>query len=184
VDIPNESFIPHGFINGSRAALNNTISDVENYFAKRLEVIREWHTFDATMPKSDFATPFAINHGMHVPLHDILFGVQVGFDSSVDVQPIVSKTRKQQYNEKVIPKQKSTASVKHTGNKGKFVPDSRISLEVANIVLSEEEKLHIMCTRMQSISVKDLNAAQLKQMCQDANISLKSLSNKPKMLEA
>jgi len=185
-DIPNGSFISHGFINGSRTALNNTIHEVEKYFSKRLEVIREWHAFDATMPNSDLATPFAIKHGLHIPLQDILFGVQVGFDSSIDVQPIVSKSRKQQYNEKDLPRQKSTASVNHKGNKGKVIPKSRISLDVANnIVLTEEEKLSIMCTRVQSLTVKDLTAAQLKLMCQDANLlQKKGLSNKLKMLEA
>jgi len=183
-DIPNGSFIPHGFINGSRAALTNTIRDVESYFSKRLEVIREWHAFDAIMPKSDFATPFAVDNGLHVPFYDILFGVQIGFDKTVDVPPIVAKSRKIKYNDKDLPRQMSTASIHHRGNKGRFVPESRISLEVANIVLTEQEKLRIMCNRVQSIVVKDLNAAQLKQMCKDANISVKGLNNKAKMLES
>jgi len=183
-DIPIGSFIPHGFVNGSRAALTNTIRDIENYFSKRLEVIREWHAFDAIMPRSDFATPFSIEHGLYVPLHDILFGVQIGFDETVDVQPIVSKSRKLKFNDKDLPRQKSTASINHRGNKGKAIPESRVSFEVANLVLTEEEKLRILCSRVQNIAAKDLSAAQFKQMCQEAKISLKGLTNKTKMLEA
>jgi len=183
-DIPNCSFIPHGFVNGSRAALKNTINDIKSYFAKRLEIIKEWHAFDSIMPSSDFATPYAVEYGLHIPLKDLLFGVHVGFDSSIDVAPIISKSRKPQYNDKDISKQKSTASIKHSGNKGKKVPEARVNLEVSNIVLTEAEKFHLMCTRVQALVIKDLQADQLKQMCIDANIKLRGLSNKTKLLEA
>lgn len=183
-DIPTADFIPHGFIKGSRNALNNTIREVESYFSKRLEVIREWHAFDSIMPKNDFATPFAVEHGLYIPLKDILFGIQVGFDSTIDVPPIISKSRKQQYNDCDISKQKSTASVNHSGNKGKKVPEARISLEVSNIVLTDEEKHRIMCERVQSLTIKDLMSDQLKQLCLDASIKMKGLTNKVKMLEA
>lgn len=181
VDIPNTSFIPHGFINGSRNALNNTIRDMESYVAKRLEIIREWHEFDSIMPKSDLAMPYAAKHGLYVPLNDILFGVQIGFDNTVDVPTIISKSRKQQYNDKDIPKQKASSSVKHSDDKGRKVPEPRISHEVSSIVLTEEEKFRVMCNRVQNLTVKDLQADQLKQMCLD---KMKGLSSKVKMLEA
>ena len=113
-----------------------------------------------------------------------MFGIQVGFDSTIDVPPIISKSRKQQYNDCDISKQKSTASVNHSGNKGKKVPEARISLEVSNIVLTDEEKHRIMCERVQSLTIKDLMSDQLKQLRLDASIKMKGLTNKVKMLEA
>jgi len=185
VDIPNLDFISSGFVNGSRVKLNNTIRDIEHYFTKRLDIIKEWHSFDSIMPKSDFATPYAVDYGLHIPLKDILFGVQIGFDSSIDVAPIVCKSRKTQYDDKDIPKQKSTASIKHSGNKGLKVPAPRFSLESkSDLKLTDEERLQIISKKVQELTVRDLLAEQLKQLCSDANIKLTGLSNKTKLLEA
>jgi len=183
-DIPTANFIPHGFISGSRTALTNTIREVERYFSKRLEVIKEWHEFDSIMPKSDYAVPYAVEYGLYIPLKEILFGVQIGFNSLIDVPPLIFKSRKQQYNDKDLPKQKTTASVRHSGNKGKKVPAPRISLEASNVQLTEEEKFRVMCNRVQSLVIRDLQANQLKEMCIDAKIKMTGLTNKTKMLES
>jgi len=55
---------------------------------------------------------------------------------------------------------------------------------VSNIVLTDEEKHRIMCERVQSLTIKDLMSDQLKQLCLDASIKMKGLTNKVKMLEA
>lgn len=181
IDIPVADFLPHAFLLGSRETMDRTLKVIRTYFERRTEILKEWESFDSLMPRSDFVQDYVDEWSLHIPLKEILFGVSIGINSIRVVKPVFSKKRK--FNELELPKQSSSASVKHSGNLLKKVPPPRINLESANIILTDGEKFDIMSKRVKELVVKDFTTEQFKTMCTEAGVSLRGLSNKQKLLE-
>lgn len=177
-DIPLGDVLPRGFVTGSHSSMEATMRSIHSYFAKRTDVVGAWQSFNDQLPDGDLVQPYIIKNELHVPMLKELFGVKVSVDHDSNVDPVLTKHRS--YNGAPLPKQKSTCSIKHSGNLRSDVPSPRISLEPTH-ENSPLEHFRAMCKKMSTLKETDFNKSQFQDLC--VQVGLASYGTKKVLLE-
>ncbi len=76
IPAPDADLKPAPFVSGSRELLESVVKAIDRHFATHLpDVVHEWEHFrDFIAPQDDDANRYVREHGMHIPLNDVLFG--------------------------------------------------------------------------------------------------------------
>jgi hypothetical protein len=164
--LPKGNFQPCGFIEGSRAALEQTVSKFRSEFSRRSDLIVQWDYFaNSVCPQSDNVNEYLALNPLHIPLHKQLF-VDNGINEIRAVQPVINASR--MLGNRPLFTAHTTASVRHRGS-SIITPQPRI-LDTANgnegIVFSLREP--DLTDPFKATSVRELQS-QLSALGQNTN---------------
>lgn len=165
LDLPTDDMLAAGFIEGSKEKLTNTVRAVHAYFRDQDIISAGWDSFERLAPQSDSAAEYVRDNPLHVPLLDELFG-GISIDAVAPVAALVSRPRKAED----LPKARTTASVRHSGNFEKVIPNPRVYEK--DFLLSKEELAEKNVDMILTLSAAESKTNMLKALIIEANDSI------------
>jgi len=124
-EVPHGDFEPAAFIAGSHQRHYDTATKlVNNYIETKPDVASEWQKWiDNIIPKSDVAEDYVLDHPLHIPFKDILFG-----DVEAGAREYIGNNFSSSSN--AMRTVESTTSMRHKGNR---------SMTPARVLLTEAD---------------------------------------------